>query len=195
MQISTEHDTLLDQLTHWEELIDRNASIDERVEFAQLENILVQMIQKRAETTPELVQEDPLMLLIVTEGGITLFSKRFHTLHTLEDQLIGGFLAAINTFIREAFAVSGSIERIKHQDYTLLLNSVEPFLVCYVFEGPSYYALKKLGQFTRELTSAAMWQTLMASYKSGIALDENKEVEKLVVEVFPAPENQSGRRL
>lgn len=187
MQISTEHDTLLDQLQHWEDIIDRNASMNERVELAQLENMLVQMIQKRAEKTPELTQEEPLMLLIITESGITLFSKIFHTPHTLEDQLIGGFLAAINTFIREAFAVSGSIERIKHQDYTLLLNSVEPFLVCYVFEGPSYYALKKLEQFTKELSSVSMWQSLMASLRSGIALDKSKEIKELVAEIFPVP--------
>jgi len=192
MQISTEHDTLLGQLKHWEDIIDRNASMNERVELAQLENILMQMIQKRAETTPELPQEEPLMLLIITEGGITLFSKFFHTDHTLEDQLIGGFLAAINAFIREAFAVTGSIERIMHQDYTLLLNSVEPFLVCYVFEGPSYFALPKLEQFTKELTSTAIWHTLTGSIESGIPLDANSEILELVAEMFPVPVKGHG---
>lgn len=56
MRISTEHDTLLDQLGQWQDFIDRNASLKERAELARLEEQVVRMIRKRVEKLPELQQ-------------------------------------------------------------------------------------------------------------------------------------------
>ena len=94
------------------------------------------------------------MLIIEAKSGRSVYSKPFRTDQPINERLIGGFLTAINSFLREAFAVSGSIERIKHRQYTLLLNLIDPFLVCYVFQGPSYYALKRLRQFTDAISSS-----------------------------------------
>ncbi len=188
MRISTEHDTLLGQLNQWEDIIERNASISERVELAQLEDVLMKMVRKQVKTTPELQHEEPVMLLIITEDGITFYSKLFDEDDIMDESIIGGFLAAINTFVREAFAISGSIERIKHQEHTLLFNSMEPFLVCYIFKGPSYFARQKLGQFTNALqTSDIVWQILTDSYDSGRTLADNVELEKLFTKIFHTP--------
>lgn len=115
IKISSEHDTLLEQLNQWEIFIDRNVSLTERAELTHLEEQVVRMIRKRVEELPELPQEDPeLVLIIGAESGLKMFSKTFHPDRPVAEQLIAGFLTAINALVHDAFAVEGSIERIKH---------------------------------------------------------------------------------
>ncbi len=189
MRISTEHDTLLDQLGQWEDFIDRNASLAERAELAHLEEQVVRMVRKRVGALPELPQEKPELLLIVgADSGLNVFSKSFREDRPFTEQLIAGFLTAINALVRDAFAATGSIERIKHQEHTLLLKAVEPFLVSYVFQGPSYFALQKLDQFTEALqASPVVWQALTEALQTRRFVAEGSPVEALVTEMFLTP--------
>ena len=146
------------------------------------------MLRRRAEDPPE--EESPEILLIIgAESGLSVFSQMFQTDHPLEEHLIAGFLTALNAFGRDAFAAS-TIERIKYVDYTLILQAVEPFLVSYVFQGPSYFAIQKLTQFTETLqTSEAAWQTLIDALYGGrvprgVVIED---LEGLVTEIFQTP--------
>jgi len=184
IQISTEHDELLTQLSQWEDLINRESSINERFELARLEDLLVGMIHKRINEITELPQEEPVLVLIIgAETGISIFSKLF-TSRPVAEHLIGGFLAAINAFAREAFAVSGSIERIKHREYTILLKSVDSFLICYVFTGYSYFAMQKMEKFTDALqASTSVWEALQIAVKTGRII-RKEQMEVLITEHF-----------
>ncbi|MFQ6126972.1 MAG: hypothetical protein ACE5R6_20545 [Candidatus Heimdallarchaeota archaeon] len=83
------------------------------------------------------------MLLIVgVESGLYLFSKIFRPDRLIEENLIMGFLTAINASDHDAVA-AGSIERIKYERSAVILQLVNPFLVCYVFQIPPYSALQK----------------------------------------------------
>jgi len=189
IQISSEHDALLEQLNQWETFIDRNVSLAERTELAHLENQVVRMIRKRVEKLPELPHEKPeLVLIIGADSGLSVFSKAFRPDRPVAEQLIAGFLTAINALVRDAFAVEGSIERIKHQEYTLLLKAIEPFLVSYVFQGPSYFALQKLNQFIEALqASKTVWQAITDALQTRRLVAEGSPVEALVTEMFLTP--------
>ncbi|MFX1534732.1 MAG: tetratricopeptide repeat protein [Promethearchaeota archaeon] len=175
MKISNEHDILLEQLSKWEELIERNASLTERAEFAHLEDVMRRMLQKRAVDIPEVTEEKPILFLILSGSGLCRFSKTFLPEGEVNDQLIGGFLTAIQGFSTEIFAQS--IDRVKMEKYTLLMKSEEPFLMCYVFQGQSYTAQQKLSQFTNNIHNAlSMWQALKEIEEKGSPLtDEIKD--------------------
>jgi hypothetical protein len=111
------------------------------------------ILRKKVSIEDELPEEEPIMLLILEEG-ISSLSRNFESADQLQEQLIGGFLAAINAFMQEAFSVTGSIERIKHEDYTLLFKSIEPLLFCYFFQGQSYSALRKLNSFIEKIQAS-----------------------------------------
>ncbi|MFW9992106.1 MAG: tetratricopeptide repeat protein [Candidatus Odinarchaeota archaeon] len=181
---SIEHDALLDQLTQWNEFIEHNASISDRLELTELEGVVSQMIQKKAGQAPELPQEKPTVLLILGGTGISVFSKKFHLDDSLEDQLIGGFLTAINNFMREAFSVTGSIERIKHEDNIILMKNVESFLFCYAFKGQSYSAMQKLDKFIEDLNSKNIWKALTKASEYGVFGPELDTVDELAAEIF-----------
>ena len=186
MQISTEYDTLLDQLSQWEDLITRNVPLAERAELAHLEEQVVRMIRKRVAEIPKLLEEEPELLLIVgADSGLNVFSKTFRKDQLLMEHLIAGYLSAINAFVRDAFTATDSIERIKHAEYTLLLQSMGPFIICYVIKGPSYFALQKLGQFTEALqASPTVWQGLTEALQTRRLVTNVREVEELVTKIF-----------
>ena len=83
---------------------------------------------------------------------------------------------------------ASSIERIMYAESTVLLQSVEPFLVCYVFDGPSYFALKKLDQFTETLKAfPPVWDTLTEALHTRRFITEDEQVDVLVSEIFLSP--------
>ncbi len=166
--ISNEFDSLLNDLTKWDDYIERNASISERYELAELENMMGAILRKRESSYDDLPGEDPIMVLILDEAGLCLYSSTFTTeTTTLQDQLIGGLLTSINAFMREAFSISGSIERIKHQNNTLLLKNVGPYLFAYVFQGQSYSAIQKLDKFIEKIQDSPLWYDITKIRSTG----------------------------
>jgi hypothetical protein len=169
----------------WDDYVDRQASIVERYELAELETMMGALLRKKISVAEELPEEEPLMLLILDDGGVSLFSKNFASAEQLREQLIGGFLTAINAFMQEAFSVSGSIERIKHKEYTLLLKTLDPLLFCYVFQGQSYTAIQKLDQFVDNVQNSKQLRDAILNIRSkGRPKAVKQTVEKAITEVF-----------
>jgi len=158
-EISTEHDKLLTQLDKWEELNKTNAPISERMALASLNESVELMQRRRAINKSELINEKPILLLIITGGGILLFSYPFSDEIKVDDELFGGFLSAISSFSDEVF--SEGLDRAKFGQYTVLMNNIGDFSFCYVLKGPSYLAQKKLSNFTENFQeNTSMMQTL-----------------------------------
>jgi tetratricopeptide (TPR) repeat protein len=184
-KISSEHDQILEQLDQWEELIAKDASIAERVKVANLEELMGWMAKKREIKIDE-KEDEPVMLLLVADSGLPIYSKQFDETKELEDMLISGFLTGINNFVREAFEVKGMIRRIMHDEYTISFNQVESILFCYVYEGQSYTAMKKLEKVITEVHESEVWSALEEVGKRGYGLNhgEKNQMEGMVGEIF-----------
>jgi hypothetical protein len=115
-----EHDKLLGQLDKWESLNNANAPISERMELASLEKSVELIQRRRTLEVPELTQEEPILLLIIGEGGVLLFSYPFTDEVKVDDELFGGFLSAITSFSDEVF--SEGLDRAKFGQYTVLMK-------------------------------------------------------------------------
>jgi len=100
--------------------------------------------------------------------------------------LISGFLSGINNFVKEAFEVKGMIRRIMHDEYTLSFDKVDPILFCYVYEGQSYTAMKKLEQLITEVHESPVWSALENVGKKGHGLKtgELNQLDKVISEIF-----------
>ncbi|MFX1498930.1 MAG: tetratricopeptide repeat protein [Promethearchaeota archaeon] len=185
MKISYEHDELLRKTKMWENLKISQASISERLKLAGLNEQLRHMLKKQIIEIPEFSEEEPVFLLLLSEGGSPLFSKSFIEDKVFESHLLGGFLATIDYFIREMF--SEGLDRAIFGDYTLLMKSFPPFFICYIFKGNSYYALQKLNYFIDILqTRVDIWQNLLNSFKLSklIHLKDIPLLESLITDVF-----------
>ncbi|MHA2249154.1 MAG: tetratricopeptide repeat protein [Candidatus Kariarchaeaceae archaeon] len=157
MKASAHHDFLLGQMSKWEELIENNASIQERLKYTKIDDLMNAVLRKKVEKL-EVKHEEPILILLLSKSGTSILSKAFSQLAS-SDQLIGGFLTAINSFMGTIFNEKGSIDRILYQDYTVLIKPKGSVLFCYAFKGQSYTALKNLNQFIRlSKESGSFWK-------------------------------------
>jgi len=147
--ISREHDNLLQKLDIWEKIKDSESPLTDRLKLTNLDEQITLMIQKRRVEVPEVIEEEPIMILVISEAGIPTFSKLFAESFLVEDELISSFLAAFNTFSGELF--SEGLERASFGNYTLIMKPIVNFLVCYLFKGQSYSAQKRIEKFIEEI--------------------------------------------
>ncbi|UCC19564.1 MAG: hypothetical protein JSV62_15930, partial [Promethearchaeota archaeon] len=185
MNISYEHDELLRQVKLWEKLKESGASLSERWELAGLTQQMENMVRKQMIESPKLSEETPVSIFIITEGGSALLSHSFIDQKTFESHVFGGFLTTIDYFIREMF--SEGLDRAVFGEYTLLLKSVPPFFISYIFKGDSYYAHQKINYFIENIRKEhAIWQNILKSFQvnQAINLKEIPLLESLITDIF-----------
>ncbi|HUU89491.1 MAG TPA: tetratricopeptide repeat protein, partial [Candidatus Glassbacteria bacterium] len=187
-RISANYDKLLDQVEEWELLLQREAPIAERFEAAKLEEFLSRVFKERRFDSSSLPDEEPIMLLFLKPSGLPLYSRNFLKDDKIDESLISGFLSAINSFGKQAFAAKGLIERIKHRDYTIILQMLEPYLICYVFKGQSFSALKRVSEFITELKHQnTLWRNLETLLESTEMIPKDNQIvlDQIIEKIFP----------
>ncbi|MFW9950761.1 MAG: tetratricopeptide repeat protein, partial [Candidatus Thorarchaeota archaeon] len=184
MKISYEHDQLIKQLNVWEKLKESEAPLSERWKLAGLNEQIENMVRKRMTEAPKISEEDPVSIFIITEGGTPLFSHSFIDQKSFESYLFSGFLTTIDYFIREMF--SEGLDRAIFGEHTLLLKSIPPFYISYIFKGDSYHALQKLNYFTDHIQMEDIWQSLLKSFKinQSIHLKDLPLLNSLITDTF-----------
>ncbi|MFW9772942.1 MAG: tetratricopeptide repeat protein [Candidatus Thorarchaeota archaeon] len=184
-KISNEHDNLLNQMNLWSNLKNLNAPMSDRIELASFDGVVDRMQGKQALEIPTLIPEVPVLLLIIGEGGFLLFSAQFGRDFEIEEDLIGGFLTAINDFSGEIF--SKGLDRAKFGDYLLLMKRINVFSVYYVYIGQSYLAKQRLSKFTERIqTTKSIWDSLLNFYETNriVELKDIPSLEAVINEVF-----------
>ncbi|MFX1499875.1 MAG: tetratricopeptide repeat protein [Promethearchaeota archaeon] len=185
IKISAEHDTLLEQLNTWNSLKKKDAPMSERIKLASFKGVIDRMQGRSAIVPPKLTHEIPVLLLIIGEGGFPLFSNSFTKDWSDKNDLMSGFLTAFNSFSGELFAKR--LDRAKFGEYTLLMQSVEPYSICYLFEGQTYLANQKLKKFVEIIrNSAVIWRTMKKFYKINrvIELKDHPSLKTVIEEIF-----------
>ena len=185
IRISNDFDKLISSEDRWQRLTEENASLHERLEMADFENTMWKLIRSKIEI-PEISKEEPILFMIIDEAGNSKYTRRFSQNRMLNETLIGVFLSAINSFSKSAFSSSQPIERIKHQEYTIILKHVRSYLFCYVFKGSSYYAVQKIDKLEQKLKSADKIWNLFDTYQLK-AIPENETeitdfIDKIIVQ-------------
>ncbi len=188
VKLSSEHDNLLIQIEQWEELSKMDNSLIEGEKIAKLEELVKKIRMKKELEMLEEQEEEPIVLILLYETGIPIYSKNFAMSQEIDDMLVAGFISAINNFIQDAFGVSGYIDRIKHKENTILIKHIESMFICYVFKGGSYAASSKLERFIKEINNSPILDYLQDSemITKGFSQSEINRVETMIENIFPA---------
>ncbi len=182
MKISIDHDKLLEKLELWEKLSTTNAQLPEIIETADIEEFFMKLYRDKG-LDIQFPPEEPVMFMLLKSTGMPIYSKNFLLKEELDDSLMSGFLSAINIFAKEAFSTKGPINRIKHNDYTIIINNIESYLLCYIFKGQSFSALQKLSKIDDKIKlNDQLWDELKLIYDRTITLsDENEKVLSSII--------------
>ena len=184
-EISREHDRLLEEVQIWESIKKSKLSISERLKLASVDDVIDRMQDRLAIEPLEPIEEQPVVLLILVEDNILLFSYPFSEKWKQDDNLLGSFLSAFSTF-REEYLTQG-LDRAKYGEETLLLQSIDSFLICYLFRGQTYSAKQKINFFSEVLikdTYSIEALKSAVSNKKIIDLSDNPHLEDLIVKSF-----------
>ncbi len=99
-------------------------------------------------------EEIPLLFLIIERNKTCIYSITFQDNNKYRSDLIANYLLALDIFNQEAFSTSGSLERIKHEDHTIILRYNDLFMYCYAFKGSSYSANKRLDKLIENIITS-----------------------------------------
>jgi len=179
------NDRLLEQQEMWEDLEKRNALISERIEQINLDPTFNLLLQNRLPEPPKLVNEQPVLLIIIAEGGVLLFSFSFSDEWKRDDELFSSFLSAFTSFSDEFF--SEGLDRVRFGQHTVLLETINSFSVCYLYKGQTYPAKQKLAKFTEKIhNTPSIWQGLEKFYKTSqvLEIEDIPSLELLITEIF-----------
>ncbi|MHA2088364.1 MAG: tetratricopeptide repeat protein, partial [Promethearchaeota archaeon] len=160
--ISNEHDKLLEQLNKWETLKNTQAPISERMNLTLLDDTVDRMQGRLAVNPPELSDESPLLLLIISEGGVLTFSYPFVNEWNRDNELFGSFISAFSSISDEYF--SEGLDRVKFGHHMALLRSNKSSLICYLFKGQTYKAIQKIDKFIALIQDDASIQNTLDKY-------------------------------
>ncbi|MHA2001600.1 MAG: tetratricopeptide repeat protein [Promethearchaeota archaeon] len=190
MKISDEHDKILEQLSSWQQFSSQTTSIDQRIKLSGVSEQITKFLGRNKEKKSQISLETPLLLLILSEDGLALFSNPFNPQWSPDSQLFGGLISAFHILSKELF--THSFERAKFGQYNVIMsNDTSPFLLCYVYRGFSYSAQNHLKEFTQQLQSDSfLWKGLKESLKNGQISKNQKILLKKYSEMFLSPINE-----
>ncbi|MFX1378358.1 MAG: hypothetical protein ACFFA4_04640, partial [Promethearchaeota archaeon] len=152
---------------------------------AKIEDSLFFFTEKPKVGTEELVDEEPVVLLIIKVGGILSFSYSFVEEWERNNDMLGSFMSAFSSFSDEFF--SEEFDRAKFGKYTVLMEAIPNFSVCYLFKGQTYLASQKLSKFTEQIQkSSLIWQTLKKYSKTNqfLELKDCPSLKPLIIKIF-----------
>jgi hypothetical protein len=184
-EISREHDRLLEELELWESIKKTKASVSERLKLASIDDVLERMQGRRAIKPLDVVNEEPVLLAIISKTGYMVLTNPFSVEIPFDEKRVGEFVSFLNSISDQIF--SESIDRVKFGKFTILHKVIDSISICYLFEGQSYTALKRVNNFYEVIkNNSSIMDVLTLSKKTGesINLNENPELETLIAESF-----------
>ena len=142
-------------------------------------------IKKISKDHTILSAEVPISLIIISEGGTPVFFQSFVENQLFKEHIFGSFVSAINIFIREMF--SEGLDRASFGEHTLLMSSISPFFICYIFKGQFYSAQQRIRVFTDKVKNSKEILGIIEKYhKIGqkIQIRDNPALKNLINSLF-----------
>jgi hypothetical protein len=160
---------------------------------AKIEDSLFFFTEEPSQDTEELVDEEPVVILIITAGGVLIFSYSFIDEWERDNEMFGNFLSAFTSFSDEFF--SEEFDRAKFGQYTVLMEPMPNFSVCYLFRGHTIPASQKLAKFAEKIqNNPVIWETLEKFHEACQVLELKAvpSLKSLITEIFKEKSDESN---
>lgn len=140
IKVSKEYDELLGEFQEESQDSMQSKSLFERMENAELETYLANLMSARIEKL-EYKTDQPLLLLITDKDQNTLYSKILSKEKSIDDEYMSALLTTINSFLGEVIVERGEkLDRLKHGDAYILMQRLNDLILFYCFESESSFS-------------------------------------------------------
>ena len=176
---------------NWDQMRKEDVPIADRIEHLEIDSQSLVLQLKDLTEIPKSQAESPILLIIMSNSGIPIYTKIFSQEWKITEELFGGFLSAFNSFSDEIF--SEGLDRAQFGKYTILMKALPSIMTCYVFEGQSFLARQKFTKFNEILpVSDRIWDILTKSCRTGQLIHDNtgNGLGKLVSTIFHQEKSQ-----
>lgn len=181
-RISLLADELLNTGTIWENFKDEY-SLADRVKATNITSLLGKMLYAKSDQE-SISYEEPGMFLIIDESGMKIYSQNFNKEFGMKEELVSGLLSALYGLSQNVFNTHSTTQRIKHEDYTVIIKSLDDILLCYAFSGPSYIAFKKINQFSEIIIDSTHIWNIITNPTLELTNSEMEGMKNIVNDVF-----------
>ena len=82
------------------------------------------------------------------------------------------------------FSSKGYLERVKYQEYTILLEPFGSFICSYVIKGDSYLASKRLIKLTDKITESPLYADFEQIQTTGLITLDYDTMKDMIIEIF-----------
>lgn len=182
------YDKIVNQYSQWVELKKQNASIENRLDLLNIDTIITKLKENKTAVVEDIESETSQMISIFTENGLSLYSYSFNKESKADDQIIAGFLTAINEFGKQMFTAGETgtnIEQLKFNKSMILLKKENNITFSYLFNGHSYYATRKLNDLVDKIKSTSeIWFSFTANNFPEISDMTTDTITSYVKEIF-----------
>ena len=134
--------------------------------------------------------EEPALLLVISNSGTSLYTKKFDSKMSFSEQLLGAYLNAIDILGSNIISNSGSVNSIKFQDkFNMAIKGVfftdSSIKFCYIYKGISYYAPQRLDKFVNLISSHPIISNRIENLiQQNRVIYDFKEFEDLISQCF-----------
>ena len=102
----------------------------------------------------------------------------------MKEELVSGLLSALYGLSKNVFNAQSNTQRIKHEEYTVIIKSIDNILLCYAFSGPSYIASKKIKEFSDIIVDSTHIWNIITDPSLEMTSSELKGMESIVNDIF-----------
>ena len=137
-----------------------------------------------------LTTEEPVILLILSNSGTTLYSKKFNLNLTYSDQLLGAYLSAVDILGSNVIVDSGDVYSIKFQEkFNVTIKSIpgnnSVIKFCYIYKGISFYSDQRLAKFVTLIQKdISVWNKIQSNSADQKVLNSFFELDRLISKCF-----------
>jgi len=168
-----------------ENLKETNAPLTERMNLAGINEQVEKMITKHVSVSEKVNADLPIVLMIIQQNGSPTVIKHFTSDKVIDEAYLGEFFASFNKYYSQIF--SKTFDRVKLGQYTALINALDGFSVCYLFQGKTYSAQQKIKFFSEALIKDNQIMEVLKNANNNektIELIDNPLLEEMIAKSF-----------
>ncbi|MHA2231607.1 MAG: hypothetical protein ACXAB4_03865 [Candidatus Hodarchaeales archaeon] len=134
-----------------------------------------------------LEQEVPVLVRILNEKGLTLYSRNF-VVEDHTDQSVNGLVTIISRLTQDSnLSLFDSLKQIKHKEHVIFFKAAKSLTFFYICKSRSYDEQRKLEEFIKDVQENSAIYEALAGNDQAVSATVKLQIDEIVDGLFLPP--------